>query len=77
LEEEGLKKGKDFIFDPTLARGLDYYTSTIFELKPNSDSTALSIGGGGRYDNLIGVFAGKQIPAVGFSFGMERLLESI
>ncbi|OGM30171.1 hypothetical protein A2630_03065 [Candidatus Woesebacteria bacterium RIFCSPHIGHO2_01_FULL_44_10] len=73
--EYGLKKDTDFFFDPTLARGLDYYTGTIFELKPTGKLTELSIGGGGRYDNLIGMFAGKKIPAVGFSFGLDRLIE--
>lgn len=70
-----LKEGVDFFFDPTLARGLDYYTSTIFELKPNGKPEDLSAGGGGRYDNLIGMFAGRKIPAVGFSFGIDRLTE--
>lgn len=74
-EKYSLKEGEDFFFDPALARGLDYYTSTIFELKPIGKSEELSIGGGGRYDNLIGVFAGREIPAVGFSFGLERLIE--
>lgn len=64
-------------FSPTLARGLDYYTGSIFELKLTSDAKALSIGGGGRYDNLIGMFAKKQIPAVGFSFGLDRLIETL
>jgi len=73
----GLKEGSDFFFDPTLARGLDYYTSTIMELKPNGKPEEMSIGGGGRYDNLIGMFAGKDIPAVGFSFGIDRLIELI
>lgn len=72
-----LKEGQDFFYDPTLARGLDYYTSTILELKPNGDPAEMSAGGGGRYDNLIGMFAGKQIPAVGFSFGIDRLIELI
>src|SRR5581483_7522292 len=72
-EKYGLKENEDFFFDPTLARGLDYYTSTIFELKPNGKPEEQSIGGGGRYDNLIGMFAGKSIPAVGFSFGLDRL----
>ena len=70
-----LAEGKDFFFDPTLARGLDYYTGVIFELKPTGKSEELTIGGGGRYDNLIGMFAGKDIPAVGFSFGLDRLIE--
>jgi len=71
----GLKKDEDFYFDPTLARGLDYYTGSIFELKPSGKAEELSMGGGGRYDNLIGMFAGREIPAVGFSFGLERLIE--
>ena len=75
LAELNLKENKDFFFDPTLARGLNYYTGSIFELKPNSDPSSLSIGAGGRYDNLIGMFSGKQIPAVGFSFGIDRLVD--
>lgn len=73
----GLKEGKDFFFDKTLARGLDYYTGLVFELKPSDKPGDLSLGGGGRYDNLIGMFAGKQIPAVGFSFGIDRLTEEL
>ncbi|MBU1000469.1 histidine--tRNA ligase [Patescibacteria group bacterium] len=65
----------NFIFDPTLARGLDYYTGSIFELKISQNPTDLSIGAGGRYDNLIGSFSKKGIPAVGFSFGLDRLIE--
>lgn len=65
----------DIIFDPTLARGLDYYTGLIFELKSSQDPTDLAVGAGGRYDNLVGMFAKKDIPAVGFSFGLDRLLE--
>jgi len=60
-----------------LARGLNYYTSTIFELKLDSTPGGLSIGGGGRYDNLIGMFAGRNIPAVGFSFGIDRIIDLI
>lgn len=75
LKENGFEENKDFIFNPFLARGLDYYTSTIFELKLAKTSNSLSIGGGGRYDNLIGMFAGKKIPAVGFSFGLDRIIE--
>lgn len=75
LKSEGFKESVDFIFNPFLARGLNYYTSTIFELKIDSSNLGLSIGGGGRYDNLIGVFAGRNIPAVGFSFGITRIVE--
>lgn len=72
-------------FNQFLARGLDYYTGSIFELKPTNDPTSLSIGSGGRYDNLIGMFvypersrgAKKQVPAVGFSFGIDRLIEAL
>lgn len=78
LEKEyGLEEKKDFYFDRALARGLDYYTGIIFELKPSNKPADLSIGGGGRYDNLIGIFAGRQIPAVGFSFGLDRFIELV
>jgi histidyl-tRNA synthetase len=63
--------GKYFI-DATLARGLGYYTGPIFEIR--SPELNGSIGGGGRYDGLIGMFKGKEIPAVGFSIGFERLV---
>lgn len=60
-------------FDPTLVRGLGYYTGPIFEVEhPASQS---SVGGGGRYDNMIGKFLGQSVPACGFSLGVERLLE--
>lgn len=76
LKNNGLKENSDFIFQPTLARGLDYYTSTIFELiTPNY--SAGSLGGGGRYDQLIGLFSGKNESAVGFAFGFDRLIEAI
>lgn len=70
-----LSENKDFFFDSTLARGLDYYTGSVFEMKLNGEPSDLSIGGGGRYDDLIGIFAGKKIPAVGFSFGIDRIIE--
>lgn len=74
LTAKGFKEGTDFVFNPFLARGLDYYTSTVYELKLNK-SEKLTIGGGGRYDNLIGMFAGRSIPAVGFSFGIDRIID--
>ena len=74
-EKYNLKMNVDFKFDPTLARGLDYYTGAIFELKLDNSPTSLSVGGGGRYDKLIGMFAKKDFPAVGFSFGLDRLME--
>jgi len=58
--------------DATLARGLGYYTGPIFEIR--SAALSGSLGGGGRYDNLIGMFRGQTIPAVGFSIGFERLV---
>ncbi|MBI2019846.1 ATP phosphoribosyltransferase regulatory subunit [Candidatus Daviesbacteria bacterium] len=70
-----LKSGKDFFPDRFLARGLDYYTGLIFELKVSDNPLGLSIGGGGRYDNLVGMFSKEDVPAVGFSFGLDRLLE--
>lgn len=73
----GLKEEVDFFFDATLARGLDYYTGVIMELKPSGRPQEMSIGGGGRYDKLIGMFASRSIPAVGFSFGLDRLTEII
>lgn len=76
-EKYNLKENEDFLFDSTLARGLDYYTGSIFEMKLSDDPTALTIGSGGRYDNLIGMFAGKQIPAVGFSFGIDRIVNEL
>jgi histidyl-tRNA synthetase len=76
LEDRGLKRGVDFEFVPTLARGLDYYTGTIFELICD-DYKSGSIGGGGRYDKLIGQFTGNDTPAVGFAFGFDRLLEAM
>ena len=60
--------------DITLARGLDYYTGTIFEVVAN-DAQMGSIGGGGRYDNLTGVFGLKDVSGVGVSFGAERIYD--
>ncbi len=77
LNELGYREGEHFAFTPQLARGLSYYTSTIFEMKLPDTVYQLSVGGGGRYDNLIGMFAGKDIPAVGFSFGFDRLIEAM
>lgn len=63
---------QNLIFDITLARGLDYYTGAIFEVK--ADEVAMgSIGGGGRYDNLTEVFGVKDIPGIGISFGLDRI----
>jgi histidyl-tRNA synthetase len=58
--------------DPSLARGLSYYTGAIFEI--SVPDLAGSLGGGGRYDGLIGMFGKEEIPACGFSLGLERIL---
>ena len=58
--------------DPSLARGLGYYTGAIMEI--NVKDMPGSIAGGGRYDNLIGMFLGSEVPACGFSVGLERIL---
>ena len=59
-------------FDPTLVRGMSYYTGTIFEI--SMDEFGSSVGGGGRYDKMIGKFTGQDTPAVGFSIGFERIV---
>ncbi len=64
------------IFDPTLARGLDYYTGIIMEAEDN-DYKAGSLGGGGRYNNLISLFTGNSFTASGFSFGFDRLIDAM
>lgn len=71
----GLPEGVEVRFDPTLVRGMGYYTGTIFEIAhPASGS---SIGGGGRYDGMIGRFLGQDVPAAGFSIGFERIVDLI
>ena len=73
--EGGLPDGVAIHFDPTLVRGMGYYTGTIFEIAhPGSGS---SVGGGGRYDGMIGRFLGQDVPAVGFSIGFERVVDLI
>ena len=60
------------VFDPTLVRGMGYYTGTIFEIA--MPQFGGSCGGGGRYDKMIGNFTGKDVPACGFSIGFERII---
>lgn len=74
LDASSLKTG---IIDLTLARGLDYYTGTIFEVVLPDKPEFGSVGGGGRYDGLIGRFTGKDMPAVGMSVGLDRLLAAM
>lgn len=59
------------LFDPTLVRGMSYYTGPIFEIA--MDEYGGSVGGGGRYDTMVGRFTGQEVPAVGFSIGFERI----
>jgi len=62
-------------FDPFLVRGMGYYTGTIYELA--HPSVSYSLGGGGRYDGMIGRFLGQDVPAVGFSIGFERIVDLV
>ncbi len=60
--------------NPYLVRGLDYYTRTVFEIQPLDAGGQSTVGGGGRYDNLIELLGGKPTPAVGFATGIERII---
>ena len=60
------------VFDPTLVRGMGYYTGPIFEI--TAQNYGFSVAGGGRYDKMVGKFAGQDVPAVGFSIGFERIV---
>ena len=74
IESVQATKSSDFevVFDPTLVRGMSYYTGTIFEIAiPEFGG---SCGGGGRYDKMVGQFTGKDTPACGFSIGFERIV---
>lgn len=62
----------EIVFDPTLVRGMSYYTGTIFEIE--LPGYGFSIAGGGRYDEMIGKFSGIKVPACGFSIGFERII---
>lgn len=74
MESVDTVKSADFkiAFDPTLVRGMSYYTGPIFEI--SMDEFGGSVGGGGRYDEMIGKFTGSQVPACGFSIGFERIV---
>ena len=67
-------KAADFslVFDPTIVRGMSYYTGTIFEIA--MPELGISCGGGGRYDKMVGRFTGSDVPACGFSIGFERII---
>ena len=74
VESVNATKGDHFklVFDPTLVRGMSYYTGTIFEIA--MPEFGGSCGGGGRYDKMVGRFTGKDVPACGFSIGFERII---
>ncbi|MDA0289805.1 MAG: ATP phosphoribosyltransferase regulatory subunit, partial [Actinobacteria bacterium] len=66
--------GEDaLVFDPTLVRGMGYYTGSIVEI--SHPDLGISLGGGGRYDGMIGRFLGTEVPAFGVSLGFERLVD--
>ncbi len=69
-----------YILNLNLVRGLDYYTRTVFEIwssGPDSSGRQSSLGGGGRYNNLVEILGGGDVPAVGFSFGIERIVKKL
>lgn len=75
LESSANNEGSTPIIDFTLARGLNYYTGIIFEVKAPAEVKMGSIGGGGRYDDLTGLFGVPNIPGVGISFGVDRIYD--
>lgn len=75
IEKLGLQS-HNLVFDPTLARGLSYYTGIIYEVKPTSIKMG-TITAGGRYDNLTGIFGLKDVSGVGISFGIDRIYDTL
>ena len=75
FEAVGALKSAKLEYDPTLARGLDYYTGAIFEVKAAEGTMPGSICGGGRYDDLTGIFGLKNMSGVGISFGADRIYD--
>jgi histidyl-tRNA synthetase len=69
------ERSKNLSYDPFLVRGMGYYTGTIFEIAHPTES--YSLGGGGRYNGMIGRFLGTDVPAVGFSLGFERVVDLV
>jgi histidyl-tRNA synthetase len=78
LEAVGMKIGAQIVFDPTVMRGLDYYTGTVFEIYDTSPENRRAMFGGGRYDNLMGIFGKEALSGVGFGMGdvsLQNFLE--
>ena len=78
LEGAGMKVGIQIVFDPTVMRGLDYYTGTVFEIYDTSPENRRAMFGGGRYDNLMGIFGKESLSGVGFGMGdvsLQNFLE--
>jgi histidyl-tRNA synthetase len=65
------------VIDHCLVRGLDYYTRTVFEIQPEEAGAQSTLGGGGRYDDLIEELGGKPTPAIGFATGIERIIVNL
>jgi histidyl-tRNA synthetase len=63
-----------FEINHCLVRGLDYYTRTVFEVQPEAEGAQSTLGGGGRYDDLIEELGGRPTPAIGFAAGIERII---
>ncbi len=70
LDEVGI----DYVIDPRLVRGLDYYTRVLFEFQPKEEGAQSTVGGGGRYDGLIEQLGGRPTPGTGFATGIERIV---
>lgn len=66
-----------FVVNHRLVRGLDYYTKTVFEIQPEEEGAQSTIGGGGRYDDLIEELGGRHTPAIGFATGIERIIVNL
>jgi histidyl-tRNA synthetase len=73
LIEKGSKNDVKIVFSPFMIRGLGYYTGNIFEVRVGENGA--SIAAGGRYDKVVGKYLGREVPAVGISFGLERITE--
>ncbi len=71
------KCGVEYIVDPSIVRGLDYYTGTVFEFTVDSIGAQSTVCGGGRYDGLLSSIGGPELPAVGFGMGITRLIQAL